>query len=302
MTQRTMRRISLVLLGALGPLVAHARPGVASDPPPRYPFGIETRGLMTWLSLPSIREELKITPEQLAAIKGQAVAVATDVSVAVGQARANEMHSRRKHYDTPPYPFAPDTVATERSWQGRADAAVKKILTASQFKRLGQIDNQRSTSLFEIPLLVRTLGKMELSPTTSANYQQLQQSYNKALSCVDLEREFALRKHVPYREVEKLASEKKRQLAAAYYTRLLAVLTREQRRWWHDYIGPFYRATGDEAEFERAYRDLYDALVLSEDGTVELPLDPYLTLPGGETTGRDYKDYYGFPRSRAGNR
>jgi hypothetical protein len=298
MTQRTTRRLSIVILGALMPWIVLARPAGAAEPPPRYPFGIETRGLMTWLlTRPSLREELKVTPDQFTAIKEQAIAIANDLQMARGQAWANGQSSRHNHHVQPPFPFAADAMQINEWWAGSADAALKKILSAGQFKRIQQIQRQRTTPLYGV--LYAAMGKEKFSPSTALKYQELEKLRSTLGSCLRAEREFAFRKLVPYREVERLVREKQRQLDAAYYTRLLTLLTREQKQRWAEHIGAFSRARGDEAEIEQNFEELYFALLVSQDGTVELPFDPYLVLPGGETTGQDYAEY---PRGQVGTR
>jgi hypothetical protein len=302
-----MIRARITYIYASGLLaLAFASPQAAAreDPTPAVEnaLGVRTYGIMDCLTLPAVCEELKLTPEQLAQLRKKAKEIFNTYDRQEAGAVGREVQIGRDDRDV-----AGDTTAIVTHLKGldrmqvfgfamrAAAAATADVLTKEQYERLAQISRQRMGSLEELMRVASDGFKERLDARTAEEYRELQDKARRAKTLLEVEREFALRMGYRISVIDEMVRQKTIEVDAAYYQRLLDLLPRDFRKRWLDHIGPVTPALQTFPNYRHQCGSLYDVLLVAERSKGEIPFDPYLDLPDGKTTGKDYEDY---PRSK----
>jgi hypothetical protein len=302
-----MIRARITYIYASGLLaLAFASPQAAAreDPTPAVEnaLGVRTYGIMDCLTLPAVCEELKLTPDQLTQLRKKAKEVLDTY-----EGQQSEAAGRQTQLNTltplrmKGRPYVPSRLKGMSQTEvfgfamQAAAAATEDVLTEEQYERLVQISRQRMGSLEELMRVASDGFKERLDARTAEEYRDLENKARRAKTLLEVEREFALRMSYRISVIDEMVRQKTIEIDAAYYQRLLDLLPRDFRKRWLDYIGPVTPALQTFPNYRHQCGSLYDVLLVAERTKGDIPFDPYLDLPDGKTTGKDYEDY---PRSK----
>lgn len=293
-----MPRLNRMTTGAVALLlIAVSAPHAAAQQAPKpieNAMGVRTYGIMDCLTIPAVCEELKLTPDQLAALGQKAKEILAEFDPQEAAATGRENQHRALGY-SPPDLEGLDRGTVFGFAMRRAAAAAREVLTEQQYERLVQINLQKYYTVESVPRVASDGYKEKLDARAMAEYEALQIKARRAKALLGAEHEFACRMGYRISVVDELVRLKTVEIDAAFYQRLLELMPREFRKRWHDHIGPVSYALKTHPDYRRITRDLYDVMLVADQANGLIPFDPYLDLPDGKTTGKDYED---FPRSK----
>jgi hypothetical protein len=294
MSRTCRNRFHLASVGILILASATSSGAQESQPPIENALAVRVYGIMDCLTLPAVCEELKLTPRQLAELREKARKIFAAFDPQEAEAIGRQTQIKARSY-IPPWLRGVDRSKVVDFAAGEAAAAASRVLTEKQYERLRQITRQKHESITGILTVARGGYSAPIARTTVLEFYELMRERDFVVRLVEKERNAAIDMNYKIPEVDELARKKVIEINAAVYQRALDLFTRAQRKRWHDYIGPVTEALATTPNHHFYCGDLYDAMLYAERNKGEIPLNPYLVLPDGRTTGKEYPDY---PRVR----